>query len=113
MTKSTGSRAIAAYLKTNRTGSLDLFGCTGLTALPEGLIVGGSLDLSGCTGLAHLSVGKDARGYKWFGVRLTSGQRVIAGCRNFSPAEARKHWANRPEQLALAEKAIAISEARA
>ena len=32
-------------------GSLDLSGCTGLTALPDGLTVGGSLDLIGCTGL--------------------------------------------------------------
>lgn len=32
-------------------GSLDLRGCTGLTALPDGLTVGGWLNLSGCTGL--------------------------------------------------------------
>ena len=35
-------------------GSLDLRGCTGLTALPDGLSVGGWLDLSGCTGLTTL-----------------------------------------------------------
>ena len=33
----------------NNGGSLDLSGCTSLTALPEGLTVGGWLDLSGCT----------------------------------------------------------------
>ena len=37
----------------NRDGSLDLSGCTGLTALPDGLTVSGSLDLSGCTGLKN------------------------------------------------------------
>ena len=34
-------------------GSLDLSG-TGITALPEGLTVGGSLDLEGCTGITAL-----------------------------------------------------------
>jgi hypothetical protein len=38
-------------------GSLDLTGCTGLTALPDGLTVGGWLDLSGCTGLTALPDG--------------------------------------------------------
>ena len=37
------------------TGNLDLRGCTGLTALPEHLSVGGYLDLEGCTGLTALS----------------------------------------------------------
>ena len=32
-------------------GWLDLNGCTGLTALPDNLMVGGLLNLSGCTGL--------------------------------------------------------------
>ena len=35
-------------------GSLDLRGCTGLTALPDGLTVGGSLYLDGCTGLTNI-----------------------------------------------------------
>ena len=35
-------------------GWLDLRRCTGLTALPDNLTVGGSLDLSGCTGLTEL-----------------------------------------------------------
>lgn len=34
-------------------GWLDLSGCTGLTALPDGLSVA-SLDLSGCTGIAAI-----------------------------------------------------------
>ena len=33
-----------------------LGGCTGLTALPEGLNVGGSLYLSGCTGLTRNAI---------------------------------------------------------
>lgn len=35
-------------------GSLDLSGCTGLTALPYGLTVGQGLDLTGCTGLTSI-----------------------------------------------------------
>ena len=38
-------------------GSLDLGGCTGMTALPEGLTVGGWLYLGGCTGLTALPEG--------------------------------------------------------
>ena len=34
-------------------GDLDLRG-TGITALPEGLTVGGNLDLEGCTGITAL-----------------------------------------------------------
>ena len=34
-------------------GSLNLTGCTSLTALPDGLTVGRSLDLTGCTSLTH------------------------------------------------------------
>ena len=81
---------------------LDLRG-TGITALPDGLHVGGSLYLSG-TGIKP--VGKDSRGYEFFPVRLANGPRVIAGCRNFSAAEAREHWAEGSECRALAEKCI-------
>ena len=35
-------------------GDIDLRGCTGLTALPDGFTVGGWVDLSGCTGLTAL-----------------------------------------------------------
>ena len=38
----------------DRFGSLYLSGCTGLSALPDGLTVGGSLNLSGCTGLENI-----------------------------------------------------------
>ena len=83
-------------------GSLYLSG-TGITALPDGLHVGGGLDLRG-TGIEP--VGCDSRGYEFFPVRLANGPRVIAGCRNFSPAEARAHWAEGSECRALAEKCI-------
>ncbi|HXT81421.1 MAG TPA: hypothetical protein VN702_17795 [Acetobacteraceae bacterium] len=88
-------------------GSLYLRG-TGITALPEGLSVAGSLDLRDCPNLTGVfRVGKDRRGYEFFGVRLANGWRVIAGCRNFSAAEAREHWAGNRECLALAERVIA------
>jgi hypothetical protein len=48
-------------VKYHHEGNLDLTGCTGLTALPDNLSVGGWLDLTGCTGLTalpdNLSVG--------------------------------------------------------
>ena len=90
-------------------GSLDLSG-TGITSLPEGLTVGGSLYLSG-TGIK--SVGKDSRGYEFFPVRLSNGPRIIAGCRNFSPEEAREHWPEGAECRYLAEKCIAALEGEA
>ena len=50
-------------------GSLNLTGCTGLTALPEGLTVGEWLDLTGCTGLTALPDGLDkhVKGSIWGG----------------------------------------------
>ena len=88
--------------------TLYLSGCTALTALPDGLSVGRSLNLSGCTALTNIfQAGADARGYRFCGVRLANGWRVIAGCRNFSPAEARERWAEGTECRALAERVIA------
>ncbi|HQT89116.1 MAG TPA: hypothetical protein PK677_11265 [Acidiphilium sp.] len=87
-------------------GSLYLSG-TGVTALPDGLHVGGGLYLRG-TGIKP--IGKDKRGYEFFAVRLASGPRIIAGCRNFSPAEARAHWTEGSECRALAEACIATFE---
>ena len=108
-------------------GSLDLWGCTGLTALPQGLTVEGSLDLRGCTemtalpeglsvagglwltscaGLNHLSVGTDSRGYRFYRVKMRDGMHVIAGYRNFSAAQARAHWAEGTECRALAEACL-------
>ncbi len=77
---------------------------TGITALPEGLHVGGSLFLDD-TGIT--SIGKDKRGYEFYAVRLANGPRVVAGCRNLSPAEARAHWPDGCKFRELAEKCIA------
>lgn len=90
-------------------GSLYLSG-TGITALPEGLHVGDWLFLSG-TGIKP--IGKDKRGYEFFAVRIATGARVIAGCRNFSPAEARAHWKEGSECRALAEACIAAMQVAA
>ncbi len=102
--KGTGITALPDGLHVN--GALDLSG-TGITALPDGIHVGGALDLRG-TGIT--AIGKDRRGYEFFAVRLANGPRVIAGCRNFSPAEARAHWAEGSECRELAEKCIAAGE---
>ena len=73
----------------------------------SGLIVSGSLDLCGTK---IKPIGQDRRGYEFFAVRLSNGPRVIAGCRNFSPEEARAHWKEGTECRELAEKCIAILE---
>jgi len=96
-------------------GWLDLSGCTALTALPPGLIVGGWLDLSGCTGLDRYCVGRDKRNYAFFGIPMRDGPHVVAGCRNFTGAQALAHWgpggeSDSPDCLALAQKAIALAE---
>ena len=44
-------------------GYLSLNGCTGLTALPENLSVGGCLSLDGCTGLTALPENLSVEGY--------------------------------------------------
>ena len=86
-------------------------------ALPDGLIVGASLDLSDCTGLDRYCVGRDARGYAFYGIPMRDGPHVVAGCRNFTGAQALAHWgpggeSDRPDCLALAQKAIALAEGR-
>ena len=53
-------------------GSLDLNGCTGLTALPDGLSVGGYLYLGGCTGLTALPDGLSVGGSLYLG-----GQKIV------------------------------------
>ena len=50
----TGLTALPDNLQVS--GSLYLCGCTGLTALPDNLQVSGSLDLGGCTGLSKKTV---------------------------------------------------------
>ena len=102
-------------------------GCTGLTALT--LPAATTVYASGCTGLTALDLpaatwvdargvdcspcviqgGTDARGYDFVGVRLSTGWRVFAGCRNKSFDEAVAHWSRpgaAPGCLALVERII-------
>ena len=84
-------------------------------ALPDGLSVGGWLYLRGCTGLDHYCVGRDARGYAFYGIPMRDGPHVVAGCRNFTGAQALAHGgpggeSDRPDCLALAQKAIVLIE---
>ena len=89
-------------------GPLNLTGCTGLTSLPDNLTVWGGLYLGGCPGLTNIyRGGNDRRGYRFYGVKLKNGYRVIAGCRNFGAEGARRHWVENPECLALAKDVIA------
>jgi hypothetical protein len=85
-------------------------GQTEITELPRSLYVGKMVDL-------HYSkikpIGVDERGHKFFPVHLANGPRVIAACRNFSPAEARAHWPEGTECRMLAERCIAALEASA
>jgi hypothetical protein len=72
---------------------VDVSGCTGLTTLtaPNAEYV----DVSGCTALTGwdwIEAGSDARGYTFIGIKIRGSWRVIAGCRNLSPAEAIAHW---------------------
>ena len=88
-------------------GWLNLSGCTALTTV-SGLTVDESLYLSGCTALRNIfRAGADARGYEFYGAQMANGWRILAGCRNFSPAEAREHWAEGTECRMLAERVIA------
>jgi hypothetical protein len=81
-----------------------------IIALPKSLYVGGSLYLDG-TGIKPIGI--DSRGHKFFSAHLANGPRVIAGCRNFSPAEARAHWPEGSECRELAERCIAALKASA
>ena len=99
-------------------GSLDLSGC-GLAGVALPQHVGGSLDLSGCdlagvTLPQHVGRSLDLRGcwnnpwpllasadeYELYAVPV-AGTRYIAGCRNFSRAEALAHWAERTDPRAV------------
>ena len=82
--------------------TVDAGGCTGLTTLD--LPAATWVYAGGCTGLTNaVFAGSDIRGYGFIGLRLRGEWRVLAGCRNFSPEEAMRHWKQNPECLALAE----------
>jgi hypothetical protein len=97
---------------------LDARGCTALTAIdaPEAT----TLYASGCTALTaidapkakiersggYIYAGNDSRGYIFEGIAIADQWRVIAGCRDFSIADALAHWgpngaSDRPDCLAL------------
>ena len=68
-----------------------------------------------CPGLTVAYAGKDSRGYGFYGVRIRGQHYVVAGCRNKTISEARKHWgkggkSDRPDCLALVEKIAALGE---
>ncbi|MDE2021202.1 MAG: hypothetical protein KGJ13_12775, partial [Patescibacteria group bacterium] len=57
----------------------------------------------------YIFVGIDSRGYVFEGVKVRGQWRVMAGCRNQSIPNARKHWgagghSDRPDCLAFVEK---------
>jgi hypothetical protein len=89
----------------------------GLTALPE--LPNANYvwveNNPGLTALPWLAPGgKDSRGYEANGIKIRGEWRIIGGCRNFTIDQARKHWRNNPEALAIVEKIVSgISECEA
>ena len=65
-------------------GNLNLYGCSGLKSLPEGLSVGGNLYLSGCSGLTSLPEGLSV-----------DGDLDLRGCSGDVIAQARKRFGRR------------------
>ena len=67
-------------------GGLDLTDCESLTSLPGDMKVRGNICLDGCTSLPALF--EDERHYRLYRI----DRKYVAGCRNFSAAEALEHW---------------------
>lgn len=105
--------SVAAMLAMDKMAirTVDARGCTGLAQLD--LPAATRVYARGCTGLpGYFFAGTDSRGYEFHTIRLHNGPRVLARCRNFSLAKARKHWgrdgpSDRPDCLALVEKIAA------
>ena len=60
-------------------------------------------DLSGANlsgAIGAICAGTDPRGYRFVGIAHPDGPRIAAGCRWFTVAEARDHWANNRDALA-------------
>ena len=55
-------------------------------------------DLRGAKG--YVCLGYDPRGYHFRAVAYPRGWQITAGCRNFTVAEAKHHWAENPDALA-------------
>ncbi|HEX5321469.1 MAG TPA: hypothetical protein VFW46_20085 [Stellaceae bacterium] len=62
-----------------------------------------------CPGLTTLNAGPDSRGYQFVAGRVRHQWRILAGCRNFSIDDARRHWgpggpSDRPDCLRMVER---------
>ncbi len=68
-------------------------------AILEAVSCGANLSDADLSGANLIDAGQDARGYRFVGA-FRDGVRVLAGCRDFSVAEAKDHWAANPEALA-------------
>ena len=55
------------------------------------------------SGTCLIDGGGDPRGFRFVGQGTADGRRVLAGCRDYTLAEAREHWANNPDALARVE----------
>jgi hypothetical protein len=80
-----------------------VWNCLGLAQLPE-LPKATKIAVSECPNLTRFNAGFDSRFRQFVAVQAAGGWRIIAGCRNLSFEEARDHWAENPEALALVEK---------
>lgn len=88
-----------------------IYNCPGLTALPA-MPAATCVRIVHCPGLTVLNAGTDKRGYQFVAARVRNQWSILAGCRNFSLSDARKHWgpggpSDRPNCLAMVEKLIA------
>ena len=95
----------------NAATEVTLYNLPGLTNLPN-LDAATNVYLDTLPGITVPYAGMDSRGCQFFVIRMRNEWRIIAGCRNFSFDEARKHWgpggtSDRPDCLALVEKLIA------
>ena len=64
---------------------------------------GATLSGANLSGTCLIDGGADPRGYRFVGLDTADGRRVLAGCRDYTLAEAREHWANNPDALARVE----------
>lgn len=70
-------------------------------------------DLRGANlrGATAIDAGQDIRGYRFVGIPYDDGIRIAAGCRWFTLAEAREHWAgdDRPSNAECRERVEMIA----
>lgn len=87
-----GRTSTLDWLLANLPAATDVrvYNCAGLTALPD-LPAARIVRVDNCAGLTAV-YGGEHRGYKAYAVCIRGAWRVVAGCRNLTFAEARKHW---------------------